>query len=541
MKSRICYLFIILSIPVISSAAWKNKVNYNVTSGKTYHNKELHLYKNTQAEKLLLTGNSFLSLNGGSLLSNAIAKNNSSIHMYISDTETSGRPAIQNTEINNYSILTMESFAVSTGTLNIGKNAQLNITHVDNDSCNGFCQVPEVSGNVHIENLNLAGKAFISPMAILADEYEESDYLKKPGNKVITRIDNLTMQPGSLISIQEYIPHMQFNQLQINNLSGKGMFIMGTHIAQGLGDNILVSEKASGHFALMIADSGHNAITPQRIDLVSVYQGNARFDLINRNGIVEVGTWQYTLQHDQNQGQTDWYLACRQHSELPIVNEARSESLPETPNASPATLRVPERTEAIEMPSASNTLISITPPTPQNNTVPELSHSAKAIINIATAFRHILITEMSTLSQRIGNMHHHDDKLTLWVGYLKDNSYLANHYGSAIHNQLQGMQIGMDNSTEFNQGRWLLGALISDSKTSVHSGSVSNGNIRSQGGGIYTTWLDNSGIYWDNLVKLNHFNHHVRTQMYNGRITLGHYHQYGISVASEAGSPLHWN
>ncbi|MBS0848566.1 autotransporter outer membrane beta-barrel domain-containing protein [Citrobacter sp. JGM124] len=74
--------------------------------------------------------------------------------------------------------------------------------------------------------------------------------------------------------------------------------------------------------------------------------------------------------------------------------------------------------------------------------------------------------------------------------------------------------------------------------TSIQSGSVNNGNIKNQSSEFYTTWLDNSGIYWDNMLNLHYFNQYVHTQMHSGKTTKGQYQQYSVSVASDVGHSL---
>lgn len=559
MKSLFIFSLTLLFIPVASHGTWNDTVNYNLNSGEIYHNKELHLHQNRPIDSLVLTGNSLLTINGNSLLNNAVVNNNASIHMYNISSESSVPPVIRNTQFNDYSTLTMETDSVSSGKLFIGKEARLNIMHVDTDSYNTFLNSPEISGNVYIENLNLAGRVCIKPTSTLVNEHNDSDYQQPPGTTVVTRIDNLTMQLGSLLSMQEYIPYLQFNQLQINTLSGRGHFILSSHLAGGMSDKIVVSGHASGHFGLAMSDSGYEPTTTQRVDLISVNSGDAHFDLLNNNGIVEAGVWQYTLQHEKNGEHSHWYLSNQQVQSAVAHDDSPPESL--TVTVTPTSLLSPTETPNVahqETPSESLTAsptpllpptepqseTDISPPVNQSqrrNVKPILSHSAQAVINMASASRKILATEMSTFRQRLGAVRSHKKNISIWTRYLKDDSHHASHSGSSFKTHLQGLQIGIDKRTEFNAGDWLLGTYISDSKTTVQSGELPHGKIRSQSGGLYATWLDNSGFYWDNVFKLNQLRHEIHTEMNSGQLTRGHYRQNGISAASEAGYSLHLN
>jgi len=441
-------------------------------------------------------------INGGSLLSNSVVNNRSVVHLYTINSLATDYPAIRNTQFNDQSILILETNSISSGSLFIAQGSLLNITHVDNESTEPFSKLPQVTGNVTIENLNLAGTALITPTTtLLEDDYEdvENNYQQQPGPVIVTRIENLTMQPGSMLSLQGYIPHMQFNLLQINTLSGSGEFMLDSHLAGGLSDKMVVSEHASGHFGLWMTDSGHEPVTPKRVDVISVNHGDAQFELLNNNGVVEAGVWQYTLQHEQNDKHSHWYLSNQQ----PQSVVAHDDNLPERLTVAPTSLlsatessNVAHNETPPESLAASPT--ALLPPTePQSETdiypptshqaQPVLSRSAQAVINMASASRQILITEMSTFHQRMGAVRSHQKNLSVWTRYLKDDSHHARHSGTSFQTHLQDLQIGIDKRTEFNAGDWLLGTYVSDSKATVQSGELTHGKIRSQSDGLYAT------------------------------------------------------
>ena len=535
MKSLFFISLILLFIPAVSKATWNaTKTLYSFESGETYNNQELHLYNNQYADSLILNGYSHLTINGGSLLSNSIVNNRSVVHLYTINSLETDHPIIRNTQFNDHSTLIMETNSTSSGSLFIAQGSRLNIMHVDNESTESFFNLPQIAGNVAIENLNLAGTTFIGPTAALVednDENVESSYQQQPGPTLVTRIGNLTMQPGSVLKMQGYIPHMQFNQLQINTLSGSGEFVLESHLAGGMSDKIVVSEHASGHFGLWMTDSGYEPVTPKRVDVISVNRGDAQFELLNNNGVIEAGVWQYTLQHEQNDKHSHWYLSNQQPQIVVVHDDNPPEDREVVPTAQ-LTVTVPKSKTDIDPPIN---------PSQYSNIKPSLSRSAQAVVKMASASRKILAAEMSTFRQRLGAVRSHQKNISIWARYLKDDSHHARHSDSSFQIHLQGLQIGFDKRTEFNAGDWLLGTYISDSKMTVQSDELPHGKIRSQSGALYATWLDNSGLYWDSVFKINQLRHEIRTKMNNGQLTQGHYHQNGISAASEAGYSLHLN
>lgn len=547
---------ILLCIPAASKATWDSSPTlFNFESNKIYNNQELHLYQNRCAEALRLDGDSRLTIKGSSILSNSVINNRSIVHLYTGKLETD-HPTIRDTQFNDQSRVIMETNSMSSGSLFIDQGATLNIIHIDKNSTASLLSSPQVTGNVTIKNLNIAGTALIAPTTtimkddentltwdyyediaiggdyykdvVMGDDYgyTENDYQQQPGSMIVTRIENMTMQPGSKLSMRAYMPQMQFNQLEINTLSGSGEFYLESHLAGGLSDKIVVNGQASGHFGLMINDSGYEPDTPNRVDIVSVNSGNAQFELLNNNGIVEAGVWQYTLQHEQNNEHSRWYLSNQQPQSIGDHDDNLPKRLTVATTNSSAT--------------KSSNVTHDTPPT-SHQTQSVLSRSAQAVINMASASRQILTTEMSTFRQRLGAVRGHQKNISIWTRYLKDSSHHARHSNSAFQTHLQGLQVGIDKRTEFSAGNLLLGTYIADSKTTVRSGELPQGKIRSQGGGLYTTWLDNSGFYWDNVFKLNQLYHNIRTEMNSGQLARGHYRQNGFSAASEAGYSLHLN
>ncbi|MFD2883765.1 pertactin-like passenger domain-containing protein [Pseudomonas lini] len=84
-----------------------------------------------------------------------------------------------------------------------------------------------------------------------------------------------------------------FYQLNVNNLSGNGRFVMGTDFATGQTDLLNVTGTATGNHELLIASSGVDPAAGQPIRVVQTTGGDAQFSLVN--GAVDLGAFSYGL------------------------------------------------------------------------------------------------------------------------------------------------------------------------------------------------------------------------------------------------------
>lgn len=380
--------------------------------------------------------------------------------------------------------------SVSVGTLFIGKGAELQVDNNDAYKTDVSVNTPAPAANVYIENLTLAGEANIGPTWGVLGPGEDGDAppAEQPGPVLVTRIDNLTMQPGSGLYTHAYRSGFQFNRLELKQLAGVGDIYLNSSLADGLSDQIYVSEQATGQFGLMVDDSGREVVTPRNVALVYINSGDASFNLLNKDGIIEAGVWQYKLDSKSQDGHTEWFLVGGKPGE-------------------------------VSFPASE----------------PILSNSARAVINMATAPRYVLDTEVSTLRQRMGDLRRHDGALGVWARYLSDNSHLSDNKYSNFRANLNGIQIGADHQTALDNGRFLVGAFTSYSKTHIKSYYDGNGDIQSYGGGIYATWSDNSGFYLDTLLKGSHLSNRAGTQMNSGNATRADYSQNALTAVMESG------
>ncbi|WP_145564072.1 autotransporter outer membrane beta-barrel domain-containing protein [Yersinia aldovae] len=375
---------------------------------------------------------------------------------------------VTNNQINDGGYMTLGLNSQSKGYLNIAAGAELFITNNDLYTSDVTTHNPALPANVTIENINVAGLVEIGPSWVGTTVVPVSPPATL-GPVLVTRINNVTMQGGD-INLMPYSAGGQFNRLEIENLSGQGNFKMTTQLANSAGDFITVSQQATGHFGITVEDSGKEPLSANSLALVHVNSGNAQFRLLNAGGVVDLGVYQYGLYGQETKGSTDWYLA---------TNTAGL------------------------------------PGTTLNLAVPVLSSAAQGVLNMAAAPRHILNAELSTLRQRQGELKKETEgTVGVWARYLTDDSRLSDNKNISFKNTLSGMEIGADKQLGLSRGNILIGAFTGYSSSDVKAtrSAGTNGDIRSYSGGLYLTYLDQSGFYVDTVLKANRFNNELSTQ-----------------------------
>ncbi|HDC2130310.1 TPA: autotransporter outer membrane beta-barrel domain-containing protein, partial [Salmonella enterica] len=507
--------------------------NENIVSGSIYNNTSLSLNKNVNRENLVLTGDSTLYLQGDSQVTNTKINGTSHIQMQqFGYNYTLGKPIIQDTYVNENGSIDMGAGSVSFGQLFIGKSAILDIDNNDMDFTDVSVNKPVPAADVYIENLTLAGTTNIGPSWTGSGEDGDAPLPEKPGPVLVTRIDNLTMRAGSQLTMMPYTSGVQFNRLELKNLSGEGNFYLATSLADGLSDKIYVTEKATGKFGLLVHDSGREIATPQNTQLVYINSGDASFNLLNNGGIVEAGVWKYTLNTKTDNGHTEWFLVGGKQQPKP--DEPKPQPKPDEPKPQPKPDE-PKPQPKPDEPKSDEPKPQPKPDEPKPQPKPALSNSAQAVMNMATAPQSILNVENSTLRQRIGNLRRNDGSVGVWARYLSNNSHLSDKRYSSFRSNLNGIQIGADHQSVLTDGKILLGAFTSYSKSNIKSENINNGNIRSYSGGVYATWIDNSSFYIDAVLKANHFSNEIQTNMNSGTSARGDYNQNAFVGSTETG------
>lgn len=431
-------------------------------------NQHLHLNRNVTGTNFTVENGGKLSLNATSILNGAVIKSGGEVS-FSEDTR-------------------------STGILVIEKGADVFANNTNEQEIDVTTNNPAVPGNVTFETVDNAGLLEIGPAWTGKAEPEDfAPMPDKPGADLVTTINTLNMK-GGMVALEAYSPAAQQNHLKIGTLTGQGDFYISTQMADGWGDHITVSNKATGNFGIEFADSGKEPKSATRHTVVSVNSGDATFRLLNKDETAEIGAYQYSLKKTESGESTEWYLQGKRKGDK------------DTDNGN------------------------------NGGTKPVLSYSARGVMAMAAAPRQVLQAESVSLQQRMGNYYSNPQhSYGLWTRYLHDNTRLNDKNDTAFKNKLDGMQIGVDKPLRLNDATVLVGVFTGFSRSKVSTSDYGNGTVESWHGGLYATWLHDSGFYADTMLKGNRLDNSNNGRMKNGSAARGDYHQNAFTATIESG------
>lgn len=268
-----------------------------------------------------------------------------------------------------------------------------------------------------------------------------------------------------------------FYQLDVNNLSGNGTFIMSADFAILKGDFLNVTGTSSGDHQLLIASSGADPLSDDRLHVVHTEDGGAKFSLVGER--VDVGTYSYSLIND-NEGK-DWLLD------------------------------------------------------PGSKVISPSTNSVLALTNAAPS---VLYGEMTNLRTRMGELRHSDGKSTgLWSRAYGNKFEVNNPDKGVQYNQTQrGFTLGADAPLSGGDGQWLAGFLAGHSTSDLDLSRGSKATVDSYYVGGYATWMDaQSGLYFDGVLKFNRLHNESNVAMSDGKKAKGSYTQNAVTASAEVG------
>ncbi|MEX9564238.1 autotransporter outer membrane beta-barrel domain-containing protein [Morganella morganii] len=373
----------------------------------------------------------------------------------------------------------------STGTLVIEKGAEVFASNTNEQEIDVTTNNPAVPGNVTFETVDNAGLLEIGPSWTGGADVEDFAPLPdKLGADLVTTINTLNMKDG-MVALEAYSPAAQQNHLKIGTLTGQGDFYISTQMADGWGDHITVSNKATGNFGIEFADSGKEPKSATRHTVVSVNSGDATFRLLNKDETAEIGAYQYSLKKTQSGDSTEWYLQGKRKGDKETIAP---------------------------------------------------SYSARGVMAMAAAPRQVLQAESVSLQQRQGNYYSNPQhSYGLWTRYLHDNTRLNDKNDTAFKNKLDGMQIGVDKPFRLEDSTVLVGVFTGFSRSKVSTSDYGNGTVESWHGGLYATYLHDNGFYADAMLKGNRLDNTNNGRMKNGSAARGDYHQNAFTASVESG------
>lgn len=278
-----------------------------------------------------------------------------------------------------------------------------------------------------------------------------------------------------------------FKTLTVGDLSGNGSFLLNTDLASVQGDLLKIEGQVSGEHTLIVADSGHEA----RGDALMLVDGNGgagKFDLYG--GKVDVGAFRYGLE----QRGDDWYLA----------GTAREVDQPETPA-----------------------------PQPEN-----LSKGSNAAIGQQAAATALIGAQMNAPVKRLGELRMGEDDGGLWTRGFTKEQHIDTGSSRAFQQQVNGFELGADKAIPFYNGKLYLGGMVGKGEARQDFGEGSKGTIDSAMLGTYATYVDQSGVYVDSVLKYTHLENKVDMTSNVGEKIDGKYKNHAVAVDVEVGKQI---
>ncbi|MFO2463983.1 autotransporter outer membrane beta-barrel domain-containing protein [Pseudomonas sp. 15FMM2] len=359
---------------------------------------------------------------------------------------------------------------------------------VNNSALTGDIQVGEASvldlsldgASMTGDVINNGGSASVglNNGSILTGRLENVDKLAINTDATWVMVDNqqvgdLSMAGGNV----KFGDTGTFYQLDVANLSGNGTFIMSADFAQLKGDFLNVTGTSSGAHQLLIASSGADPLSDERLHVVHTEDGVAQFSLVGDR--VDVGTYSYGLVND-NDGK-DWLLD------------------------------------------------------PSNKVISPGTNSVLALFNAAPS---VLYGEMTTLRTRMGELRYSDGQSAgFWTRAYGNKYEVGNDNTGLGYTQHQrGFTIGADAPLQSGDGQWLVGAMAGHSTSDLDLSRGSSATIKSYYVGGYATWMDDeSGFYFDSVLKLNRLHSESDVAMSDGKKAKGNYTQNAVGASVEVG------
>ncbi|KPG76154.1 autotransporter outer membrane beta-barrel domain-containing protein [Pseudomonas synxantha] len=268
-----------------------------------------------------------------------------------------------------------------------------------------------------------------------------------------------------------------FYKLDVDNLSGNGTFVMSVDFATLTGDFLNVTGTSSGDHQLLIASTGADPLSEDRLHVVHTEDGGAKFSLVGER--VDVGTYSYSLV-DDNEGK-DWLLD------------------------------------------------------PGSKVI---SPSTNSVLALANAAPSVLYGEMTNLRTRMGELRHSDGQSTgLWSRAYGNKFEVNNSDKGMQYNQTQrGFTLGADVPLTGGDGQWLAGFMAGHSTSDLDLSRGSKATVDSYYVGGYATWLDaESGLYFDGVLKFNRLHNESDVAMSDGKKAKGNYTQNAVTASAEVG------
>lgn len=271
----------------------------------------------------------------------------------------------------------------------------------------------------------------------------------------------------------------EFSKLNIASLEGDGTFKMRV---SGMSGDFLNVDSFSGKFKVEIPDDGKEArMGSDGYQLIHASGSrNDSFALVNNT--VDLGAYKYAL--EQNETDPDNWQLKRLGSEI--------------------------------------------------------SESTKGGLSIANVTPTIWDSELTTLRARLGEIRDPaliDKNTGVWTKTTASR-YNVSTAQVGYKQNTNGVVLGADHALALDNGQFLLGGMISYSKSDIDYRTAGDGTVDSYSAGLYGTYLLNNGYYVDSVLKVNQFKTKNNIRSGDGSRANGSTDTTGFGLSIEGGKHI---
>ena len=237
----------------------------------------------------------------------------------------------------------------------------------------------------------------------------------------------------------------------------------------------LLEVKATGDFKIFVTDTGASPAAGDSLTLVTTGGGDAAFTLGNAGGVVDIGTYEYTL---LDNGNHSWSLA-----------ENRAQITPSTTD----------------------------------------------VLNMAAAQPLVFDAELDTVRERLGSVKGVSYDTAMWSSAINTRNNVTTDAGAGFEQTLTGLTLGIDSRFSREESSTIRGLFFGYSHSDIGFDRGGKGNIDSYTLGAYAGWEHQNGAYVDGVVKVDRFANIIHGKMSNGATAFGDYNSNGAGAHVESG------
>lgn len=400
----------------------------------------------------------------------------------------------QNGSITYSSKAISENMVINNGRANVWAGTMVNVSVRGND---GILEV--MKPQINYAPAMLVGKVVVSEGASFrthgavdtskADVSLENSVwtiiadITTTNQNTLLNLANLAMSDANVIMMDEPVTRSSvtasaenFITLTTNTLSGNGNFYMRTDMANQQSDQLNVTGQATGDFKIFVTDTGASPAAGDSLTLVTTGGGDAAFTLGNAGGVVDIGTYEYTL---LDNGNHSWSLA-----------ENRAQITPSTTD----------------------------------------------VLNMAAAQPLVFDAELDTVRERLGSVKGVSYDTAMWSSAINTRNNVTTDAGAGFEQTLTGLTLGIDSRFSREESSTIRGLFFGYSHSDIGFDRGGKGNIDSYTLGAYAGWEHQNGAYVDGVVKVDRFANTIHGKMSNGATAFGDYNSNGAGAHVERGS-----